>query len=79
MPACQGEQRLSTGKADLPSRCRSVSLHLASPWKEGAMRVSLSKVLPTSGFVQKLNEGRELPSLEVFEVRLDRALGNLIQ
>ena len=46
------------------------------------MRVSLSKVLAISGVVQhflKLNEGRELPSLEEFKVRLDRALSNLIQ
>lgn len=58
----------------------------SSPWvspplKEGAMQVSLSKMLAISGFVQhllKLNEGRELPSLEVFKVMLDGALCNLM-
>lgn len=45
------------------------------------MRVSLSKALAISGFVQqllKLNEGRELPSLDVFKVRLHGAVSNLI-
>lgn len=49
--------------------------------KEGAIWRSLSKVLVTSGFVQNLlksNECGEFPALEVFKVRLDRALSNLI-